>query len=190
MMWEGFNCPSLFFMSRNSSNIFNRHIREYGISLQKNKQISHSDFSIAVWISADILIGHLMRSSANISFLNAKHVKCILIPPGVFLYLQPLLVISYLNTICKYTISLNVIRCFFVFKPLPKNMVSRLCESKKVCAAADMQLQVCFLHSGFYSLFRTCKTYFSSYNFTKFFILIQMCYLSRCKLIKNNSFLY
>ncbi|XP_053925551.1 mitochondrial intermediate peptidase [Cuculus canorus] len=27
-------------------------------------------------------------------------------------------------------------------QPLPKNMVSRLCESKKVCAAADMQLQV------------------------------------------------
>ncbi|NXL59064.1 MIPEP peptidase, partial [Chordeiles acutipennis] len=27
-------------------------------------------------------------------------------------------------------------------EPLPKNMVSRLCESKKVCAAADMQLQV------------------------------------------------
>ncbi|KAM4683470.1 mitochondrial intermediate peptidase isoform 5-T5 [Amazona ochrocephala] len=26
--------------------------------------------------------------------------------------------------------------------PLPKTMVSRLCESKKVCAAADMQLQV------------------------------------------------
>ncbi|XP_066031979.1 mitochondrial intermediate peptidase isoform X2 [Chamaea fasciata] len=26
-------------------------------------------------------------------------------------------------------------------QPLPKNMVSRLCESKKVCAAADMQLQ-------------------------------------------------
>ncbi|RLW08267.1 hypothetical protein DV515_00003126 [Chloebia gouldiae] len=27
-------------------------------------------------------------------------------------------------------------------QPLPKNMVSRLCESKKVCAAADMQLQI------------------------------------------------
>ncbi|XP_048350971.1 mitochondrial intermediate peptidase isoform X2 [Sphaerodactylus townsendi] len=27
-------------------------------------------------------------------------------------------------------------------QPLPKHMVSRLCESKKVCAAADMQLQV------------------------------------------------
>ncbi|XP_025052386.1 mitochondrial intermediate peptidase [Alligator sinensis] len=27
-------------------------------------------------------------------------------------------------------------------QPLPKSMVSRLCESKKVCAAADMQLQV------------------------------------------------
>ncbi|XP_061484531.1 mitochondrial intermediate peptidase [Rhineura floridana] len=27
-------------------------------------------------------------------------------------------------------------------QPLPKNMVSRLCESKKVCAAADTQLQV------------------------------------------------
>ncbi|KAM4683468.1 mitochondrial intermediate peptidase isoform 3-T3 [Amazona ochrocephala] len=27
-------------------------------------------------------------------------------------------------------------------QPLPKTMVSRLCESKKVCAAADMQLQV------------------------------------------------
>lgn len=29
-------------------------------------------------------------------------------------------------------------------------MVSRLCESKKVCAAADMQLQVQSLHSGLY----------------------------------------
>lgn len=28
-------------------------------------------------------------------------------------------------------------------KPLPKAMVSRLCESKKVCTAAEMQLQVC-----------------------------------------------
>lgn len=28
------------------------------------------------------------------------------------------------------------------FQSLPRNMVSRLCESKKVCAAADMQLQV------------------------------------------------
>uniref|UniRef100_UPI00109EF86A LOW QUALITY PROTEIN: mitochondrial intermediate peptidase-like n=1 Tax=Podarcis muralis TaxID=64176 RepID=UPI00109EF86A len=27
-------------------------------------------------------------------------------------------------------------------QPLPKHMVSRLCESKKVCAAADMQLQI------------------------------------------------
>uniref|UniRef100_A0A2D4MUL7 Peptidase M3A/M3B catalytic domain-containing protein n=2 Tax=Micrurus spixii TaxID=129469 RepID=A0A2D4MUL7_9SAUR len=27
-------------------------------------------------------------------------------------------------------------------QPLPKTMVSRLCESKKVCAAADMQLQL------------------------------------------------
>ncbi|XP_053168432.1 mitochondrial intermediate peptidase [Hemicordylus capensis] len=33
-------------------------------------------------------------------------------------------------------------RHFQTGQPLPKNMVSRLCESKKVCAAADMQLQV------------------------------------------------
>lgn len=29
-------------------------------------------------------------------------------------------------------------------QPLPENMVARLCESKKVCGAADTQLQVNF----------------------------------------------
>lgn len=49
----------------------------------------------------------------------------------------------------NFVTTLNIF--FFVFlKPLPKNMVSRLCESKKVCAAADMQLQVQSLHSGLY----------------------------------------
>lgn len=42
----------------------------------------------------------------------------------------------------KYTVQFTHIHIVLFFKPLPRNMVSRLCESKKVCAAADMQLQV------------------------------------------------
>lgn len=52
-------------------------------------------------------------------------------------------------TINKFTTILNMF-WFFSLKPLPKNMVSRLCDSKKVCAAADMQLQVLSLFSNLY----------------------------------------
>lgn len=41
-----------------------------------------------------------------------------------------------------YRVMSQFARHYQTGQSLPKNMVSRLCESKKVCAAADMQLQV------------------------------------------------
>ncbi|GCB73857.1 hypothetical protein scyTo_0002939 [Scyliorhinus torazame] len=45
-------------------------------------------------------------------------------------------------------------------QPLPQNMVSRLCESKKVCAAADLQLQIFYsvldqIYHGKYPLLKS-----------------------------------
>lgn len=66
------------------------------------------------------------------------------------------------------------------FKSLPKNMVSRLCESKKVCAAADMQLQVCacalnFVRAGVHSTYITLNSCQPS---TFMIIIMLLTYLS------------
>lgn len=41
------------------------------------------------------------------------------------------------NFMCIYSLNL-----YNFSQPLPQSMVARLCESKKVCGAADTQLQV------------------------------------------------
>ncbi|XP_041055946.1 mitochondrial intermediate peptidase isoform X1 [Carcharodon carcharias] len=41
-----------------------------------------------------------------------------------------------------YRVVKQFARHFQTGQPLPQNMVSRLCESKKICAAADLQLQI------------------------------------------------